>query len=200
MLHSLYQKYEAQLKVGTLLVLVQTAVLSCTCDKCDNHHLTVTPKSLSRIYNEDDQVVLKSVNPECVMSDYLMQKEAELVKKVKCQNLIQRSRLLNNGKSLVPLANKTSYPLPKVSRFTEQRTKHCDSPVKSKKLFSFKKLPINSSNSNNVGNNIDKNNTEVSVNMTNSQFSVKPDNEEHAEIWKEILNGLDLSSLFDEEL
>lgn len=199
MLHSLYQEYEAQLKVGTLLVLVQAAVLSCTCDKCDNHHLTVTPKSLSRIYNEDDQIVLKSLNPECVMSDYLLQKEAELVKKVKCQNLIQRSKL-NNGKSLVPLANKNSYPLPKVRRFSELKTKNCDSPVKSKKLFSFKKLPINSSNSNNVGNSIDKNSTEVSVNVTNSQFSVKPDNEEHAEIWKEILNGLDLSSLFDEEL
>lgn len=200
MLHSLYQEYEAQLKVGSLLVLVQAAALSCTCDKCDNHHLTVTPKSLSRIYNEDDQVVLKSVNPECVMSDYLVQKEAELVKKVKCQNLIQRSRLLNNGQCLVPLPNKTSYPLPKVRRFSELRTNNCDSPVKSKKLFSFKKLPVNSSNSNNVSNNLDKNNSEVSVNLTHSQFSVKADNEEHAEIWKEVLNGLDLSSLFDEEL
>lgn len=197
MLHSLYQEYEAQLKVGTLLVLVQAAVLSCTCDKCDNHHLTVTPKSLSRIYNEDDQVVLKTVNPECVMSDYLVQKEAELVKKVKCQNLIQRSKLFNNGKSLVPPPNKTSYSLPKVKRFPEQMTTNCDSLVKSKKLFSFKKLPINSNNSNNV---VDKNNSEVNVNIAHSQFSVKADNEEHAEIWKEVLNGLDLSSLFDEEL
>ncbi|XP_066153626.1 uncharacterized protein [Euwallacea fornicatus] len=206
-LYKLYKQYESYFVLGSVLTLVQVAVLSCTCDRCDNHHLTITPKSLGAIYNKDNKLELKKIDPQEVLMNYNRQKQEENLHDTK----LEKDDITNN----IPIMshsvrhNKLEIPSYKINR--NNNTSRCTGGVSNipnkkttyKKFFALKKFKNycqnNSSKSKKESKGNCNNMNKYSSNFTvpNTDISIRVDKDEHKEVWREALNGLDLSSLFD---
>ncbi|XP_066252052.1 uncharacterized protein [Euwallacea similis] len=227
-LYKLYEQYASYFTLGSVLTLVQVAVLSCSCDRCDNHHLTITSKSLGAIYSKDTKLELKKIDPQEVLTDYSRQKQEYCLKDTK----LGKDDITNNIPVTSPCVrrnklemgsykiNRNNFVLPQTKNHinipsgTNNSTPRCargfsNIPKKKstyKKLFRFKKYKgsycQNNSNksekeSKSDANDMSKYSTSFAVPDTNLLISV--DKDEHKEVWREALSGLDLSSWFDDD-
>ncbi|XP_060532859.1 uncharacterized protein LOC132705912 isoform X2 [Cylas formicarius] len=179
---SLYEDYCNFFTLGAVLVLTQFGVLSCNCNKCDNHHLTITSNSLSAIYNGKQKLVLKKIDPQELCASFY--------KNVNEQMKIDSKKI--SAKCSTSAAISSSC----------RQMNMCNVQINSEaKKFHFKKTPKTLEASLLIETLSPENSKKKDLNsipVPNSQISLKVDRSEHKKIWDGILEDVDLSALFED--
>ncbi|KAH1018138.1 hypothetical protein HUJ05_005954 [Dendroctonus ponderosae] len=177
---SLYEEHEPLFTVGAVLVLVEFGVLSCSCDHCDNHHLTITPKNLSAIYGPTN-LVIRPISPQDVLKSFQRKQEEILEQK---NNRVCRPRAVSRP-AIAAL---------QMQKRAQFRRNPATSGNPTRKLFTFKKLGSDP----------------PSPHPHKEAVSKKPNGEgkgtcvtvadvAHEQLWKEMLSDVDLDALFEDD-
>ncbi|XP_030747443.1 uncharacterized protein LOC115875969 isoform X1 [Sitophilus oryzae] len=209
--YSLYKTFEKLLTLGSVLVIIQFGVLSCTCDKCDNHHITITSKNLSAIYGPREKSIISTIEPEHLLRNYY-------TKKKESDNLPHNEKL-NTTKSVETVRNKcyTQISQRPLLLFSNEKVLDKCNVMKKSSNYIFPTVKNNISRQNAIDN-IPSSKIELHSNQsTTTEYKIsqrvsnyksndnincsqgnKIQNDEHKEAYKALLEGIDMKTFFDE--
>ncbi|KAL1502606.1 hypothetical protein ABEB36_007726 [Hypothenemus hampei] len=181
---SLYDEYASSLTFGAVVTLTQVGVLSCTCHKCDNHHLTITPKNLTSIYNNGTKLVIRDIRVQDIL----------------IENHQNDRTLLDDRKSEDPLAIKLkktfTFKKPSINSDIDN---YVMAVTALEQLQDSKQLPSMEYSETLIEAHIDNEviDENSSFQIDDGQVSLKVNDINDEKVWKEALAGVDLSFLFD---
>ncbi|XP_076256651.1 uncharacterized protein LOC143194006 isoform X2 [Rhynchophorus ferrugineus] len=193
--YSLYKDYLSKLVVGSVLVIVNFGVLSCTCEQCDNHHLTIVSKNLCVIYSTNEKISIVKVDPDDILKNYYKNRKELENDKRKSDHL---KFTMNNISSAVNTQcfNRYTSHFPKcISQLAEN---HKYEDIKNRNPISIVMSPLRTHNSEkklNIS-------TDTFAKKTNFNFKKlnvnNSETDENKKICKDLLDGIDINSLFEE--
>ncbi|CAG9770437.1 unnamed protein product [Ceutorhynchus assimilis] len=145
--YSLYEQHANFLILGSVLVLAKFGVLSCSCEKCDNHHLTINSKNLSAVYKQGEKTVINEIVPQEVLTEYESRKKEIAIINVRNRNILKCNsyndvckRPFNNTFIAKTCQKSANSPISNDNNSVLLDNRH-------KPLFTFKKNPTTVQNS-----------------------------------------------------
>lgn len=205
--YNLYQEYLNKLIVGSVLVIINFGVLSCTCEQCDNHHLTIVSKNLCVIYTFNEKVNIFKVDPDDILKNYCKKrKELENDKRKNdgLNNLVFPTinqcfnrNISNSSKFISPIG--TNYQNYNVIK--NKNLKSCFvSPLKTcspnKRQRINTSIPATKTNFN--FKTLDVLKADGIVNVSNKSRVNNSEIDENKKICNDLLDGIDINSLFED--